>query len=174
MPRLFRHLLAIAVLPATVSIVVPVLIARRFDVRPALPSNAAEAVLLFPGIALLLVGIALFSTCVHQFATRGQGTLAPWDPPRNLVIRGPYRFVRNPMISGVLMVLVAEALLLRSLHHGAWAAAWVVGNFLYIHLREEPQLEARFGDGYRRYREHVPRFVPSLRPWRGADEPNEP
>ena len=61
------------------------------------------------------VGLLLFAASLRQFAVRGKGTLAPWDPPKHLVVEGPYRYVRNPMISGVLFVLLGEALVLRSM-----------------------------------------------------------
>ena len=71
------------------------------------------------------------------------------------------------MISGVILILFAQALLLRSAPHAAWAVGFLAINFVYIPLLEEPQLERRFGHEYRRYREHVPRLLPRLRPWRG-------
>ncbi|MFI5182692.1 MAG: methyltransferase family protein, partial [Thermoanaerobaculia bacterium] len=61
-----------------------------------------------------MIGLVLFVSSLHHFATRGRGTLAPWDPPRNLVVTGPYRFVRNPMISGIIFILFSEASLLQS------------------------------------------------------------
>jgi protein-S-isoprenylcysteine O-methyltransferase Ste14 len=69
------------------------------------------------------------------------------------------------MISGVLLVLVAEALLLRSRSHFVWASAFFAINAVYIPLLEEPDLEQRFGESYREYRRHVPRLLPRLRPW---------
>jgi protein-S-isoprenylcysteine O-methyltransferase Ste14 len=129
------------------------------------PASVVEALLVLAGLVLGLAGLALFSACLAGFATRGEGTLAPWDPPRNLVVAGPYRFVRNPMISGVIVVLFAESLLLRSLPHALWASIFFAANLVYIPLVEEPQLEARFGDDYRRYRQHVPGLLPRRRPW---------
>jgi protein-S-isoprenylcysteine O-methyltransferase Ste14 len=163
--QLLRHLLAIAILPFVVAVLVPVWIARRFDVAPALGASAGLLALQLVGIALLAVGLLLFLALLRRFATEGRGTLAPWDPPRVLVVRGPYRFVRNPMISGVILLLFGEAFVLLSKPHGMWAAAFLVLNLVYIPLAEEPQLERRFGDSYREYRRHVRRFLPRLRPW---------
>ena len=165
---LLRHLVAIAVLPVTVAVLVPVWIARRYAVVPALgrvPGEVARQVL---GVALLAVGLALFVASLRRFATEGNGTLAPWDPPRRLVVRGPYRYVRNPMISGVIFVLCAEALVLLSAPHAMWAAAVFAVNAVYIPLLEEPMLEARFGADYRAYCRHVGRLLPRLRPWQGS------
>jgi protein-S-isoprenylcysteine O-methyltransferase Ste14 len=167
---LLRHLFAVAVLPVTMTIVVPVWIARRYGVRPRLPTTAADVAAVIAGAALLAIGAGLFSASLARFASDGRGTLAPWDPPRQLVLRGPYRYVRNPMIAGVIFVLAAEALVLRSWPHGIWAAIFLGINLLYIPLFEEPQLEHRFGEEYRRYCRHVARIVPRLRPWRGEDE----
>ena len=165
MVRLLRHLLAIAILPFTVTVLVPVWIAKRYAIAPALGHSAGQVALQLVGVALFAVGLLLFLASLRRFATEGKGTLAPWDPPRALVVRGPYRFVRNPMISGVIFVLFGEALVLLSPPHGVWAAAFLVLNLIYIPLIEEPQLERRFGDSYRKYRWHVRRFLPRLRPW---------
>jgi protein-S-isoprenylcysteine O-methyltransferase Ste14 len=162
---LLRHLLSIALLPFTVAVLVPLWIARRSGTAPALFASSGELALQFLGVAALGVGLVLFGASLRRFATEGQGTLAPWDPPRQLVVRGPYRFVRNPMISGVVFVLFAEALLLLSLPHATWALAFLGLNLVYIPLFEEPQLERRFGDAYREYCRNVPRLVPRLRPW---------
>ena len=163
---ILRHLFAIAVLPFTMTVLVPVWITRRYAVDVAWPSSVGGELLAILGAGLLAVGLALFVSSLHRFGTEGKGTLAPWDPPRELVVRGPYRYVRNPMISGVVCILFAEALLLRSLPHAKWGAIFVVVNLIFIPLLEEPQLERRFGDSYRRYCRHVPRIVPRLRPWR--------
>jgi len=166
-----RHLLAIAILPFTVAVLVPVWIARRYAIAPAAGSSFGEVALQLLGLALLGVGLLLFLASLRRFASEGEGTLAPWDPPRALVVRGPYRRVRNPMISGVVFFLFGESLLLLSLPHGLWAAAFLVLNLIYIPLVEEPQLERRFGEAYREYCRHVRRFLPRLRPWEPGPPP---
>lgn len=160
-----RHVLSILILPVTAVIVVPSWIAREYEVRPSWPSDLSGWAALAAGLAGGAIGLALFAASLRQFAIDGRGTLAPWDPPRRLVVRGPYRFVRNPMISGVIFMLCGLALSLRSAPHGTWAAIFVAANLLYIPLLEEPDLETRFGDPYRRYCAAVRRFVPRLRPW---------
>jgi protein-S-isoprenylcysteine O-methyltransferase Ste14 len=169
---LIRHLLAVAVLPFTVAVLVPVWIARRNAVRFAPGGSPAEAALQLLGVAVFAVGLCLFVASLRRFATEGRGTLAPWDPPAALVVRGPYRYVRNPMISGVIFILFGEALVLLSRPHAAWAATFLAINLVYIPLFEEPQLEQRFGEPYREYRRHVRRFLPRLRGWdAGAGAP---
>jgi protein-S-isoprenylcysteine O-methyltransferase Ste14 len=170
MVTIIRHLLAIAILPFTVTVLVPLWIARRNDVAPRVGESLKTLALQFVGLALLGVGVALFIASLRRFATEGKGTLAPWDPPRVFVVRGPYRFVRNPMISGVMFVLCGEALALLSAPHGMWALTFVLINLVYIPLVEEPQLAQRFGDPYREYCGAVRRFIPRLRPWRGTNQ----
>jgi protein-S-isoprenylcysteine O-methyltransferase Ste14 len=160
-----RHLIAIAVLPFTVNVLVPLWIAERWAVSPRLGSSLLGILVQLAGLALLAVGFAFFVASLRRFAGEGEGTLAPWDPPRNLVVRGPYRYVRNPMISGVVLFLFGEAALLLSLPHAVWAAAFLGLNSLYIPWMEEPQLERRFGESYREYCRNVPRVIPRLRPW---------
>lgn len=162
---LLRHLLAIGILPFTVAVLVPWWIAQRYSITAPIGDSPVRIALQLFGGALGAVGLALFASSLRRFATEGHGTLAPWDPPRALVVRGPYRFVRNPMISGVIFVLFAESLVMLSRPHAVWAAAFVLINAIYIPLVEEPQLAQRFGEPYREYCRHVRRFVPRLRPW---------
>jgi protein-S-isoprenylcysteine O-methyltransferase Ste14 len=167
MPVWLRHVLAIAILPFTVTVLIPRWIAKSNAIVPGIGDSAAQVALQLAGIVLGAVGLLLFVASLRRFATEGQGTLAPWDPPRALVLRGPYRYVRNPMISGVIFVLFAESLVLLSRPHAIWASAFLALNLVFIPLFEEKQLEQRFGDSYRDYCKHVPRVWPRLRPWSG-------
>jgi len=163
---ILRHLLSIAILPFTVTVVIPAWLARRHHVPLTVGATAPEVGLQLLGVASALVGLALLVASLRQFAARGKGTLAPWDPPRHLVVEGPYQYVRNPMISGVLFLLAGEALVLRSWPHCQWAIVFLILNLIFIPLVEEPQLERRFGASYAEYRQHVGRLLPRLRPWR--------
>jgi protein-S-isoprenylcysteine O-methyltransferase Ste14 len=165
-----RHLLALFVLPFTMTVLVPLWIARAENITWRAAGSAADVALMALGVCLLGLGLVLFGASLRRFSSEGSGTLAPWDPPRRLVVSGPYRYVRNPMISGVIFVLFGEALLLRSWRHGLWAATFLGLNLVHIPFVEEPQLERRFGADYREYCRHVRRIVPRTRPWRhGAD-----
>jgi protein-S-isoprenylcysteine O-methyltransferase Ste14 len=146
------------------AVLIPLWLARRNGTGLALGAGPAVAVQAL-GIGLLAVGLVLFVASLRRFATEGQGTLAPWDPPRALVVHGPYRYVRNPMISGVVLVLFGEAAVLLSRPHLFWALLFLGVNAVYIPLLEEPLLVARFGDAYRTYCRHVPRLLPRWRPW---------
>jgi protein-S-isoprenylcysteine O-methyltransferase Ste14 len=163
-----RHLLSILVLPTMAVVVVPLWIGRGSRTPIGWPDGLGGWAAVVAGVPIATVGLSLFVASLRQFVVEGRGTLAPWDPPRRLVVRGPYRYVRNPMISGVIFMLCGLALCLRSAPHGRWAMLFILANLLYIPLLEEPQLEARFGEPYRRYRAAVPRFLPRVRPWAGA------
>jgi protein-S-isoprenylcysteine O-methyltransferase Ste14 len=165
MITLLRHVLAIALLPFTVTVLIPMWIAQRNGVTVTIGSSVAPVLIQLTGVTLLALGLVLFVASLWRFTTEGKGTLAPWDPPREFVVNGPYRFVRNPMISGVILFLFGEALALRSFPHAVWAACFLAINLIYIPLVEEPQLERRFGESYREYCRHVRRFIPRLRPW---------
>ena len=165
MLTLIRHLLAILLLPFVVVVVVP-----RWLLTDAGPGTwgagaAVDGLSRAAGAVVFATGFALFAWCVSLFARVGRGTLAPWDPTRRLVAVGPYRHVRNPMISGVLLMLAGEALFWRSGELALWAGTFLLINHAFFLLSEEPGLERRFGDSYRVYRANVPRWVPRVRPW---------
>lgn len=161
---LLRHLLSILLLPFLVVVIVPWRLLSGTDPGPA-PANEVW----WPGVRALGVvlgaaGFSLFAWCVVLFGRVGHGTLAPWDPTRALVAVGPYRYVRNPMITGVALMLLGEAAFSGSKAIGLWAASFIVLNHLYFVLSEEPGLERRFGQAYRSYKAQVPRWMPRLRP----------
>lgn len=160
---LLRALLAFLALPGVVAFAVPLLIAATEPVhRPVLRS----------GGVLVLAGGALLLWCVRDFLVAGKGTLAPWDPPRRLVVVGAYRHVRNPMYVGVLTLLAGWAMLFASWRLLAYAVV-VAGAFHVRVIRhEEPWLAARFGADWQRYRTNVRRWWPRLVPWRGEAMPS--
>lgn len=160
-----RHLVAILTLPAMATIAVPALLLRGGGETWPLAAPVALALRL-AGVAAIGFGLFLMYRTIALFATVGRGTLAPWDPPRHLVVRGIYCHVRNPMISGVLCILLGEALFFRSTRLAAWFGCFWLLNAIFIPLVEEPMLVRRFGDDYRRYRGCVPRWMPRLRPWK--------
>jgi protein-S-isoprenylcysteine O-methyltransferase Ste14 len=160
-----RHAASILALPTTVTVLVPLWIARGNVVEWATPAGVFATLAIGAGALCVAAGMGLFAWTLRLFFTKGRGTLAPWDPPTRLVVLGPYRYVRNPMITGVLLVLAGEALILRSAPHAWWAAIFCAMNLVYIPLAEEPGLERRFGEDYTLYRRNVPRLLPRLTPW---------
>jgi protein-S-isoprenylcysteine O-methyltransferase Ste14 len=157
--NVWRHVRAVALLPFVVTVVVPgLLIWRRgFDLA------AWPLVLL--GVVLVVLGVVLVTWTVVLFASIGRGTLAPWDPTARLVVAGPYRHARNPMISGVLSIVLGEAALFASTALLVWFAAVLAVNAVYFPLVEEPGLRKRFGAEYDVYRANVPRWLPRIGPW---------
>src|SRR5215813_8618092 len=145
MLTLLRHLSSILLLPFMAAVVAPYWLLKTSAGNDIDWNDSAVGAWLArsAGILLLLVGFALFGWCVALFARVGQGTLAPWDPTRRLVAVGPYRFVRNPMISGVAMLLVGQALFWGSRAVAVWACVFILINHVYFVLSEEPGLEAR-------------------------------
>jgi protein-S-isoprenylcysteine O-methyltransferase Ste14 len=161
-----RQRRAIALLPGMVAVVVPGLLVAGYGTDVGLgwaaPFSLVPAIV---GAILILAGLRLWWQTIRLFVEVGRGTLAPWDPPRRFVVRGPYRLVRNPMISSLGFVLLGEATLLGSRSILVLFAGFAVVNAIYIPLVEEPDLVRRFGDEYERYRRAVPRWIPRRTPW---------
>ncbi len=109
---------------------------------------------------LILPGLGIYLECVWEFAARGRGIPAPLDHPKQLVVTGLYRYVRNPMYLGVLLVLIGEALFFRSTPFLLYALAWLALVHLNVLLYEEPHLTRTFGDSYRHYQASVRRWIP--------------
>jgi len=105
-------------------------------------------------------GVALW--CIFTFATIGQGTPAPFDPPRRLVVRGPYRFVRNPMYIGAGLALAGAALYYGSLPIFGYTLVLFLVTHLFVVWYEEPTLKKTFGEAYEEYCRRVSRWWPSL------------
>ena len=161
---------AIVILPGTALVFVPGAILWLVSesgtaMAPAGPAQAR----FWLAIALGTCGFTLAVWTTRLFRTVGEGTPAPWAPPRRLVVRGPYRHVRNPMITSVLLLLGAESLVFGSWHLAGWMLVFFLGNAIYFPWVEERALERRFGDDYRHYRANVPRWIPRWRAWDAVD-----
>lgn len=131
-----------------------------FDVRAAHldPRDPLE----LAGLVCAVAGVALLLACIVEFARIGRGTLSPVDPPRTLVVRGLYRYVRNPMYLSVSMIVLGEAAVARSIALVAyWATFFFVAN-LFVIFYEEPNLRRRFGASFEEYAKRVGRWVPRV------------
>lgn len=162
-----RHLAAVLMLPVVATMVVPWWLMHATMPIPAtlqigMPVGVALRAV---GVVLVVAGAALVAWCIRLFGSVGRGTLAPWDPTRRLVVAGPYRHVRNPMISGVAAVLLGEAAALASPRLLLWCLGFIAVNHVYFLASEEPGLARRFGAEYGRYRRAVPRWIPRRQPW---------
>jgi protein-S-isoprenylcysteine O-methyltransferase Ste14 len=129
------------------------------------PDFGNSTILRIVGIVLILAGVPVLLDSFARFAIQGLGTPAPIFPPRHLVVQGLYRYVRNPMYVALVLVITGQALLfgnLRLLEYGA--IVWL-STHLFVLLYEEPKLRATFGDEYKTFCAHVPRWIPRPRPW---------
>jgi protein-S-isoprenylcysteine O-methyltransferase Ste14 len=114
------------------------------------------------GAILATIGGVIALWCVLTFANIGKGTPAPFDPPRQLVTRGPYQFVRNPMYHGAGLALIGAALFYESLSLLGYVVVFFVIVHFFIVLYEEPTLRRTFGDEYEQYYDKVKRWLPSV------------
>ncbi len=146
----WRAVLAFAALPGIVAFAVPVLLA-------SVTGDPARFHL--DGLVLLLPGTALLLWCVRDFYVAGRGTLAPWSPPHELVIVGLYRYSRNPMYVSVGLVLLGWAIAFRSQALLLYGLAVLVAFHLRVVIGEEPWLERKHGEEWRRYRSQVRRWL---------------
>ena len=124
-----------------------------------------DLLILMIGLTILITGVLLMSNCIQMFAKIGKGTLAPWAPTQKLVIVGVYRYMRNPMITGVLFGLLGESIIFSNYAMFLWTLIFFVGNHIYFIKSEEPGLLKQFGDEYVEYFENVPRWLPRRTPW---------
>jgi protein-S-isoprenylcysteine O-methyltransferase Ste14 len=149
----WRAIAAFVSLPMVMGGLLPAAIIYRTSAMP--PSGFA-----WLGLVPVVLGLALLVECVRLFAIRGRGTLAPWDPPRELVVHGVYWWVRNPMYVALALILLGWTICFRSIAVGIYGALLVVAFHLRVVLYEEPTLRRTFGDSFERYAREVPRWLP--------------
>ncbi len=111
------------------------------------------------GIGFMVFGFCIMLICIMRFATEGKGTLSPADPTKKLVVKGLYKYSRNPMYVGVITLLIGEAIFWGSWILAGYAVLVFVAFQLFILLHEEPRLRRDFGKEYAEYREKVRRWV---------------
>jgi len=148
-----KSVLFTIVIPGTVAVYLPWLLFARTP-------DANFGFVRYAGIPLFAIGAAIYAWCVADFALAGRGTPAPIDPPKELVVRGLYRHVRNPMYIGVGLVLLGEAFWFQKTRMVLYSAIVAVVWHLFVVFYEEPILQRKFGESYRKYREEVPRWLP--------------
>jgi protein-S-isoprenylcysteine O-methyltransferase Ste14 len=137
----------------------PARVLERTGVGPPV-SMGFEQIL---GITLTSVGAALGLWCILTFVYVGKGTQAPFDPPRTLVIRGPYRALRNPMYAGATLALLGVALYYASAGLLGYSVLFWLATHLGVVLLEEPHLRRSFGSAYEEYCAQTGRWWPRLR-----------
>ena len=149
--RILKTLAFTIVVPGTVGLYVP----------QALKNNAAKVPPLFEwaGAALFVCGAAIYLWCAWDFVMKGLGTPAPIDAPKVLVVRGLYRFTRNPMYVGVFAAILGQALYYGSWHIAVYGCVMISIAYLFVVFYEEPTLRRLFGAQYEEYCRNVPRWI---------------
>jgi protein-S-isoprenylcysteine O-methyltransferase Ste14 len=157
----FRALIAFLILPGVYAGLIPAVITASD------PHRGGGSPLGYP---FVLLGFILLLWCVRDFYVSGNGTLAPWDPPKRLVVSGLYRFVRNPMYVAMLILLAGWTVAAGSRWLGWYTAFFAVAFHLRIVLHEEPLLRRQFGAEWLSYAAAVRRWLPRARPWKQEEQ----
>jgi protein-S-isoprenylcysteine O-methyltransferase Ste14 len=147
---LCRAILALVALPGVIAFAIPLVTAGWMQ------SLSVQSPL---GLIVLVPGLLLLLWCVREFFVAGRGTLAPWAPPKYLVVTGPYRYCRNPMYVGVDLILLGWAALYGSVLLLLYAVGVAVAFHLRVILAEEPRAAQVFGEGWSAYRARTPRWL---------------
>jgi protein-S-isoprenylcysteine O-methyltransferase Ste14 len=159
-PSLLKYFRDILILPFMVTTVVPFILYNKQQVW--LPDNAIVKII---AACFFIAGLSLFLWTNYLFKTIAKGTLAPWTVKQQLVISGPYKYCRNPMITGVLFILIGETLFLHSTNILILTCFFFTVHIFYFAFKEEPDLYKRFGEEYKIYKQNVPRWIPRLTPY---------
>ena len=152
-----RSLLWTVLLPGIYAGLIPW---RYFGVSRVQPDFSNPGHLI--GLLVIIFGLILLAVCIREFAHSGRGTLAPVDPPRELVVQGLYRYVRNPMYLSVTAIVLGEVMLTRSRGLLLYWAIWFALVNLLVMGYEEPGLRRRFGRSYEDYTHRVGRWIPRV------------
>lgn len=152
-----KHLRDVLLLPLPVTCLIPLAVYRHTP--EYIPDYLPVKIM---SLSIFSSGVLLFFWSLILFEKIGKGTLAPWSPKEKLITTGPYRFCRNPMISGIFLILLAEGLFFRSVPILIWAFAFFIINLLFCKFHEEPFLEKKFGDEYRKYKSRVAGWWPRI------------
>jgi protein-S-isoprenylcysteine O-methyltransferase Ste14 len=157
---------SILILPFNVLITIPFLITlfSKNDYPIFVESYSLISVLV--GVLMGIIGLILVGWTISDFSKLGKGSLAPWNPTKNLVVIGIYQHVRNPMITGVIIILLSESVLFYSFPIFIWAILFFLLNAIYIPSSEEKGLVSRFGEEYLEYKKNVPRWIPRISAWK--------
>ncbi len=162
---LLRVAIFTVVAPASVTVWIPLYWLFPWLRGEVTPNRGLQAI----AAVLIAAGAMGYFWCALDFAFRGQGTPAPIEPPKVLVVQGLYRFVRNPMYISVLTVLVGESVLLKSPIFIEYAVLVALGFQLFVLFYEEPALRRKMGAAYEEYCREVPRWIPRIAPRRAKN-----
>ena len=155
----FKTLIFTILVPGTIAVLLPYRLATSSGARDLVAFGSLR----YFGLLFIVAGALIYLWCAWDFAITGRGTPAPIDPPKELVVRGLYKYVRNPMYIGVLCLVVGQAIWFGALWLFVYAAIVFLSFSAFVIFYEEPALSGKFGDAYRRYCLRVPRWLPELR-----------
>jgi protein-S-isoprenylcysteine O-methyltransferase Ste14 len=163
-PSILVHVRDWIALPFVVTVIIPFML---YSVGLTLVQEQPVGFRII-GPILYACGLSMQLYTTYLFWKYAQGTLAPWQPTQKLVIRGLYRYCRNPMITGVLMMLAGEALFFNARGILIWTCMFFMVNTMFFIFKEEPDMLARFGGPYEEYKKHVPRWIPRFTAYNGV------
>lgn len=153
---ILRSIFYTILMPGTVTILIPYWLVSNETGW----GSSRYQVLGYVGLLPITFGAIGLIWCIWRFYAEGRGTLAPIDPPKNLVVRGLYRNVRNPMYLSVILILTGEAIFFLSGAVLIEAGIFFIFAHLFVTLYEEPNLRGQFGESYERYTQNVARWIP--------------
>ena len=161
-----EYLKVVLILPGNVLITIPFLIFLFTRNSYSYYLVGFDNFLFYAAMFFVSLGLLLAIWSVRTFYTKGgEGTPGPWRPISKLIFSGPYRYVRNPMILGVVNLLLFESALFNSMLFLLWAFVFFVGNIIYFKTFEERELIKRFGTDYENYKNEVPMLFPKFTPY---------
>lgn len=155
---LIKTLVFSILVPGSVTVLVPFLLLSS-DLEVLLFENGAMK---YGSIIPILLGLLFYVWSAYDFAVFGKGTPAPLDPPKSLVIRGPYRYTRNPMYAGGVLILIGESLYFGSATLVIYTSVVWLTFHLFVVLYEEPHLRTMFGADYDSFMQATPRWIPRV------------
>ena len=156
--NIVKTLIFIVLMGGTIMVLIPIkLLSSSYKL------NLEIGFLRYFGLIPVLLGIIICLWCWREFIIKGKGTPTPYDPPKELVVSGLYKFTRNPMYIGIIFVLFGEALFSESVLLLFYTGSIFFIFHIWILITEEPYLRLRFGESYKRYCESVPRWYIRLK-----------
>jgi len=156
---LLRSIFFTFVQPGTVVVLIPYWLLSSRDAGAVFNHQALQ----YFGILPVVIGSAGLLWCIWEFFSEGRGTISPLEPPKHLVVRGLYKYVRNPMYVSVVAILIGEALFFSSLPVLIEAVVFFMLATIFVMAYEEPTLRRQFGESYERYTQTVGRWIPRYR-----------
>jgi protein-S-isoprenylcysteine O-methyltransferase Ste14 len=154
-----KTLIFTVLVPGSVAILIPYRIVLSTGARGPISTGSLH----YFGLLVIPMGALIYLWCAWDFTFAGKGTPLPIDPPKQLVVRGLYRYVRNPMYVGVLTLIVGQGIWFESVRLIEYAGLAFALMHAFVYFYEEPALKRKFGEPYERYGEAVPRWIPGVR-----------